>query len=611
MPQHAVAFSTSRSPDTGRPAGRRARMLLVPLLVLGAVAMARLAAPARADQSVPCSETMGAAAVHGALRAGSGQNDSAEADAGSCPGTPPGGSVTVGANGASECGYAMWDGGAASPLPGYDGASWGGEPTGTYRVPSASAASGSGAYAPSCLAGTTSWRPYTMSWLEEKLTEWKPEAPRPLVFGGLLQPDSYGNSALPQDTSAVIEADRQMLADTGMRLVRIDMDYSAWLTGDQARIEKDNLAVARIRQGGMGLFLADAGAEYYRTEQDKLPWPLFEQAWVQRVRTLAALYHPEYYEVVKEPEWYYSEILDSEVDPLARDPQQWADLTAQLVQAVKAVSPSTRVGVAVAASELYDVTPSASVSDPQDSLAFGYLERAIHLSGLDFIGFDVYGPSEMANVERFLAEEGSGGKQIWIPEAWDGSSATPVSACPSSPTMDPVWIQVLDYFAERIGATGVLPFYTDCLASYAQRPTTEQGLISFYQQRTPVFYALEGLIGGQGDCFALGATPRQVDLTRTAPASAAVQATSIYGWNGVVDLGTGTLPGGISASFDPPVLGPAPGDPATAELVFRAGPKARPGSYHVEVTATSGPVARTFDLSLVLSEDHGTPPPSG
>lgn len=378
-----------------------------------------------------------------------------------------------------------------SACSGGTGAGLAARPPGGGRA-SASAASSSG---PTELPTTTvdpgtTQNGITTSWLESMQRRLQPRTIAPLVFSPLLAEDSYDNWGSPGVTPATIADEEGGLIATGAQAITIDMGFDPWLSHDQAAMAEDSAAVARIRAAGDLVVLKDASAERYR--RFPLPWNEFVAAWINRVRTIAALYHPDYYTVIKEPPWYWPMIaglslnLSSPADRQVGNVSNWIALLQQLVAAVHSVSPSTHVGVAVTADPLFGSKISARFDLP-------FLQQASRVPGVAFLGFDIYTASAFAQTERYLTEYGSNGRAVWINEAW--STTSPQSAFnPSRAGLDVQWMKVLYAFAETIHAAGVSPFFTDCFFSYRQPPTTTQGLLSYYKGREPVWSTLRRMV---------------------------------------------------------------------------------------------------------------------
>jgi len=226
--------------------------------------------------------------------------------------------------------------------------------------------------------------------------------------------------------------------------------------------------------------MADAASESYRTTP--IPWAAFQTAWVQRVSTLAALYQPDYYIVIKEPRWYGPMISDATTNPLVSEPSQWVALTQELIAAVQAASPNTKIGVSIDADSLVD---------PQyQALYDGFIQGVSQLSGISFIGFDVYGPSDETAAQSYLAQYGSGGKDVWIAETWSNPDGTALNGIPAD---DASWMTNDIYpFAQSIGAKFLIPFYTDDFSSYSW-DTSPTDIVNNYAMMQPVYFAFQSL----------------------------------------------------------------------------------------------------------------------
>ena len=330
--------------------------------------------------------------------------------------------------------------------------------------------------------------PITEQWVDQQLVNWKPSTISPMNFGAILTRASYDNIEYSYNTAEVENADLAMLLNTNASSIRIDIGYDAWLKNDTGAQQEMASLVSQIRAAGRQLVIADASAESYRGS-GQIPWSQFKQAWIARVQNLASLYHPDYYIVIKEPGWYVPMISDALTNPAVMDLNDWLNLTQTLVSTVHAVSPATQVGVAIGADSLAN----------SPSLYIPYMQEVTKITGLSFIGFDIYTITGFEQTQSFLSQYGSGGKAVWIAECWSGDGSQIFDS--SRATLDANWIKVVYYFGEQIHATAMFPFYTDLFASYGltnTSPTDSSQIISTYQQRTPVFYAYQSLASGNG-----------------------------------------------------------------------------------------------------------------
>jgi hypothetical protein len=299
-----------------------------------------------------------------------------------------------------------------------------------------------------------------------------------MSFAVLDQSLSYGISS--SDTLAEQQADLSMLVSSGAQCIRVDIGFAPWLNGQTGTQSLINSTISSIKAAGKCLIIADAASETYRNG-GAIPWAQFQVAWVQRVSTLAALYHPAYYIVVKEPGWYSPFVSDAATNPLYQSVSDWVSLTQNLTNAVLAASPTTKVGVSVAAGSLNKV-----------SLAFytQYLNEVQTVSGLSFIGLDIYGQSGLMDAQNYLAANNPQ-KPVWIAETWSSPSQTTLAQAQS----DAQWIASIYQFGHSIGATMLMPFFTNLFSGYTV-PTGTNSLITFYQGRTPAYTEFSDLIAG-------------------------------------------------------------------------------------------------------------------
>jgi hypothetical protein len=302
-------------------------------------------------------------------------------------------------------------------------------------------------------------------------------------FAAVFARASYGGPETSYNTVAVEDADLNMLLATNVQCIRIDVGYAPWLQNNQTAINEMTNLVQSIKAAGRCLIIADAASESYRGS-GKLSWSQFLAAWVPRVSTLAALYHPDYYEVIKEPGWYVPMISDATTNPQFQNVSVWLSLTQNLTNAVHAVSPSTVVGVAIAAN---------SLTQANGAFFAQYLNKAQAIQGVSFIGFDIYGSSDQTATQNYLSANPPS-KAIWIPEAWSTADGAPLDG---NPLQDVAWFTSLYTFAISIHAAFLIPFYTDHFASYSltsSSPKSSAQIISLYLQRTPIFSTIQNLV---------------------------------------------------------------------------------------------------------------------
>jgi hypothetical protein len=348
------------------------------------------------------------------------------------------------------------------------------------------ATSTSGTYAPSAPTGValsmtsaTGSAPSTFSANVAHIGTLAMASAKPTMSFGVV--DASASYGIPSyKNAAAQQADLSMLTSTGAQCIRLDIDYAPWLPGGNASLIQLLTSVAKdVRSQGRCLIIADASSESYRNG-GCLDWAQFKVAWVQRVSTFATLFHPKYYIVVKEPGWYVPMVCDAATNPLFQSVNDWIGLTQNLTNAVKAVSPSTQVGVAV----------SAGYTTTSPAFYIQYLNEAQQLSGISFVGFDIYTNSDQISVEHFLYSYPPS-KPIWIAEAWSNTAATTQAQAQS----DAQWMKAFYSYAQSIKAKMLIPFYTDLFSGYTV-PTTSSALINFYHGRTPVYTEFHNVVAG-------------------------------------------------------------------------------------------------------------------
>jgi len=299
-----------------------------------------------------------------------------------------------------------------------------------------------------------------------------------MTFAVLDQSVSYGVTSYA--TPAEQQADLSMLYSTGAQCIRVDISFGPWLNNQTNVQSIINSTVGGIKAAGKCLIIADAASESYRNGE-ALPWSQFKVAWVQRVSTLAALYHPDYYIVIKEPGWYLPFVSDAGSNPLYQSVSDWVGLTQNLTSAVLAASPSTKVGVSVA---------SGSINKASLTFYTQYLNQVQSISGLSFIGLDVYGPSGQTAALNYLSKN-LPEKPVWIAETW----SSPFPTTQAQALSDALWIKSSYKFGHSIGATMFMPFFTNLFSGYTV-PTDTNSLIAFYHGRTQAYTAFSNVVVG-------------------------------------------------------------------------------------------------------------------
>jgi len=357
----------------------------------------------------------------------------------------------------------------------------------------------------------------TLNWVDQQLPVWHQSQNKSLGFGVLFQPASYDNIENSWNPPAVENSTLAMLVSTGSSCVRIDIGYDAWLKNNVAIQTEMSSLVNQIRSDNKCLIIADASAESYRNGGG-LPWTQFQQAWIQRVHTLASIFHPDYYIVIKEPGWYVPMVTDAATNPDFQNLSNWVNLTQTLAATVESASPSTKVGISIAADSLSSL-PSGYIP---------YLTEVENLSSVSFIGFDIYTITGFQNTQSFLNQYGAGGKGVWIAECWSGDGSGIFDS--SRSTLDTSWIQLVYEFAQVIGAQMIIPFYTDLFASYSfssTSPTSSSQVLSLLQQRMPIYYEFTNIASKYGLTISTGFSSTSSTTFNTPSQSTSGQSTSI------------------------------------------------------------------------------------
>ena len=326
----------------------------------------------------------------------------------------------------------------------------------------------------SCVDASNEISGFTCASLAQDASAWKPATNGSLGFSVVFVDASY--DYLEQNSQSTLQAELNMLLSSGASCIRIDIGYDAWLQNNVTAQNELQGFVSQIKSDGKCLVIADAGAESYRSSP--LPFSQFQVVWQSRVQTLASLFKPNYYIVIKELSWYAPMISDANTNPQVRNATVWSDLAGSLAATVLSVSPQTKIGVAI----------EGGLSQTQQPLYVNFLEGVSAQQNISFIGFDPYGQSDLTLFQSIISQIHTT-KSLWVAEAWstgvDPSTGAQIMFNPDRAALDAYWIQVMYYYCLYIHASVLEPFYTDAFSSYSQTPD--------FSQRTPVFYWFQHL----------------------------------------------------------------------------------------------------------------------
>ena len=103
--------------------------------------------------------------------------------------------------------------------------------------------------------------------------------------------------------------------------------------------------------------------------------------------------------------------------------------------------------------------------------------------------------------------------------------------------------------------------------------------------------------------FSISASPSSLTMNRFGSASTTITITSLSGFSGTVSLSTGTLPAGVTASFNPTSVTVASGGSGTSTLTFNGhGGGTATGTFTVTVTGTSGGLTHSTTITLTITK---------
>lgn len=262
----------------------------------------------------------------------------------------------------------------------------------------------------------------------------------------------------------------QVIEETGVDVVRIDIDYEAWMTNDVDNIGRHDELIAQIRTDGKKLMLADRGATSFT--KDKVTWEYFKQQHLKYTRIFMERYMPDYYVVVKEPTWYmdFDPMISTDITPM-----MWYELASEACNIVKEVNPATKTAVAVY---------------PSGRLAEGFFELAVNIGNLDIMGVDCYDNNDLEVTTEDLIPLVPDDKEIWMLESWNGGGGSYLQ--PWKKCDDARWIRKSVYYSQNNNFQGYVCYYALHFSSYMKLRNVD------WSRRTPAFYAYKEVIEEAG-----------------------------------------------------------------------------------------------------------------
>ena len=106
--------------------------------------------------------------------------------------------------------------------------------------------------------------------------------------------------------------------------------------------------------------------------------------------------------------------------------------------------------------------------------------------------------------------------------------------------------------------------------------------------------------------FTVSATPASQTVVAGQGTTYTATVTPASGFTGTVDFSVTGLPSGATATFTPPSVA---GSGSTSMSISTTAATAS-GSYPLVISGTSGPITRTANVTLVVKDRPGAPPPT-
>ena len=295
--------------------------------------------------------------------------------------------------------------------------------------------------------------------LEEEPTTEKPSEFYSMHFGAQL---TFASGDMDIDL-AELKEQLKVIEETGMDIIRIDIDYEAWMTNDQDNIKRHDAIIKQIRNDGKKLMLADRGATSFT--KNKVTWEYFKQQHLKHTRIFMERYKPDYYVVVKEPIWYtdFDSMISTDTTPA-----MWYELALEACNIVKEVNSETKCAVGIY---------------PSGQQEKEFFELTANISNLDIMGVDCYDDKDLQITTDDLIPLMPPDKEIWMLESWNGGGSSYLQ--PWQKEEDAEWIKKSVYYSQNNNFKGYIVFYPLHFSSYMKYKDVD------WTQRTPAFYAFK------------------------------------------------------------------------------------------------------------------------
>ncbi|MBU4289717.1 MAG: hypothetical protein KKG09_00485 [Verrucomicrobia bacterium] len=312
-----------------------------------------------------------------------------------------------------------------------------------------------------------------MSWLDQKLIEWKPSEYKPMNFAAyhVFASDNMFVRSNEEIDLKVLDALEQTNSDIIVLYIRPKSYFS--------QKERYDTLINKIRTDGKKLFI---GARF---DEVRIDFMEYEKELTDYTKNIIATIKPDFYGVVIEPRTM------ERINSFKASDKEWVDLVKRISELSKQLSPDTKTAVAGHKEELK------------------FLQLAAHINSVDIIGFDIYDNggiySEYSGylgkgdvIGNTIDYANSKGKETWILETWvaditAGKNIKMVSTQEYMKPIDAKWIRVITYYALRHNMKVITPFFTGKFVVYTENPAEFKSALDS-GQRTVVFHAYKSVI---------------------------------------------------------------------------------------------------------------------
>jgi tetratricopeptide (TPR) repeat protein len=305
------------------------------------------------------------------------------------------------------------------------------------------------------------WYNEKESWLDQKITAWKPREYKPLIFGAYhLTASENMFSKTDEETDVKL---LEVLEESGVDVISV----YPWLTEYEKHRERYDKLFNRIKSDGKKLFIV------FRLRPATMSFEEYKEKNLEYTRVIIASVKPDYYGIVIEPTSHGEHKHRFDISN-----EEWRELVKEVADLSKSVSPNTKTVVAGHKGEL------------------DFIKAVADLPNLDIIGFNIYGEEKLEEVAETIDYVEGLGKETWITETWFTLKSNPTFIYSWRQPLDADWTKTMAYFAKQHNMEGVIVFFTMKFVDYFPEDATIEDIKKAFDEgrRTDVFYTYKDVI---------------------------------------------------------------------------------------------------------------------